>query len=134
MSLTNTPQAKLIFEKMRHTQARQETASDNMARSGVAGAKAKEVEKFSTAVRRGTKLSAIKRTNPAHMSGSIKQSSFQIKKSKVQGEPSLTENSISPEEQLLALNEASTDFYRLEQVKKNEKARIRMIATIGGGK
>ena len=113
MSLTSTPQAKLLFEKMRHTQARQEVASNNMARSGVAGAKSKDA---------------------AHMGGSSNQKEFKIKKSSSQGDPSISGNSISPEEQLIALNEATTDFYRLTEVNKSEKTRIRMISTIGGGK
>ena len=134
MALTNTPQAKMLFEKMRHTQARQETASDNMARSGVAGAKSKEVESFKKAFKGHSKAASIKTTNTGHMAGSIKQTAYKTSKGKDQGDPSITGNSISPEEQLLALNEASTDFYRLEQVNKNTKARIRMIAGIGSGK
>ncbi len=134
MSLTNTPQAKLLFEKMRHTQARQEVASDNIARSGVAGAKSKEIEKFEKAVKRNTNPSSVKTTHKGHMSGSTKQTGFQVKKSKSDGETTLSGNNISPEEQLLALNEASTDFYRLEQINKNEKARIRIIAGLGNGK
>ena len=133
MSLTNTPQAKLLFEKMRHTQARQETASDNMARSGVAGAKAKDVEDFKASVKRTTKPASIKTTNTGHMTGSLKQANFRVKTSKQQGEPSLTNNSISAEEQLLALNEASTDFYRLTKVNENVKSRIRTVASIGSG-
>ena len=89
MSLTNTPQAQLRFQKMRHTQARQETAANNMARAGVSGANAKEVAPFKKAVRQASSAS-IKTTNVNHMSGKSTQTGFQTKKSKSQGEASST--------------------------------------------
>ena len=134
MSLTNTPQSKLLFEKMQYAQSKQQTASDNMARAGVAGAKAKEIEPFEKSLKRGGGSSSVVTTNAKHMQGKPEGNGFKVKTAKNQGEPTLTGNSISPEEQLLQLNEASTEFYRLEQVHKNEKERIRMISTIGGPK
>lgn len=134
MALTNTPQAQLLFEKMRHTQARQENTSDNLARSSVAGEKTKEIEPFSKALKRNSKTAEIKTTDANHLSGSIKNVGFKIKKSKEQADASLTGNSISPAEQLLQLNEAATDFYRLQQVHKSENERIKTVLNIGGGK
>lgn len=134
MALTNTPQAQLLFEKMRHTQARQENTSDNLARSSVAGEKTKEIEPFSKALKRNSKTAEIKTTDANHLSGSIKNVGFKIKKSTEQADASLTGNSISPEEQLLQLNEAATDFYRLQQVHKSENERIKTVLNIGGGK
>ncbi|NCP62809.1 MAG: hypothetical protein GW748_05800 [Alphaproteobacteria bacterium] len=134
MALTSTPQAQLLFEKMRHTQARQENTSDNLARSGVAGEKTKEIEPFSQALKHNSATASIKTTNAHHLSGSVKDVGFKIKKSKEQAEPTLTGNSISPEEQLLQLNEAATDFYRLQQVHKSEIERIKTVLNMGGGK
>tara|TARA_R110002095_G_scaffold169351_2_gene147048 strand:+ start:5936 stop:6340 length:405 start_codon:yes stop_codon:yes gene_type:complete len=134
MALTNTPQAQLLFEKMRHTQARQETTSDNLARSGVAGEKTKEVESFSKSLNRNSKPASIKTTNANHLSGSLKNAGFKVKTSKEQADPSLTGNSISPEEQLLQLNEAGTDFYRLQQIHKSEEERMKTVLNMGNGK
>lgn len=131
MSLTSTPQAKLLFEKMRHTQARQEVASDNIARAGVAGARSKKIEDFKEAVK-----NTVMKTHAGHMTpGSVNNDTgFHIKKSKAKNETSISGNNINPEKQLLALNEAATDFFRLEQINKNEKSRIRLIAGLGNGK
>jgi len=134
MSLYSTPQIKLLFQKLEHIQARQETASDNMARSGVAGAKTKKVESFKKALKRNSPSKSIKTTSSGHMSGSIKQTKFKTSTAKQQGEPSITGNSISAEEQLLALNEAGTEFFRMRQVSKNIITRVRLIAGIGSGK
>ena len=135
MSFYATPQIKLLFQKMEHTQARLETTSDNVARSGVPGQREKTVEDFKSALRKGGKKSrSIKTTQSGHMTGSVKETKFSIKSSKKQGQPSLTGNSISQEEQLLKLNEATVDFHRLRQINQNSLARIRMIATLGTGK
>lgn len=134
MSLYATPQIKLLFQKLEHTQARQEAAANNMSRAGIAGAKTKEVEDFKKAVRRGKNPNPMHTTNPTHLVGSVKQTTFKVKTSKEQADPSISGNTISGEQQLLALNEAGTDYYRLRQVNNNTLTRIRMIAALGGGK
>ncbi len=134
MSLYSTPQIKLLFQKLEHLQARQETASDNMARSGVAGEKTKQVEDFKKSLRRNRPSKSIKTTNSRHLSGNIKETKFKTSIAKKQGEPSITGNSISAEEQLLALNETGTEFFRMRQVNKNIITRVRLIAGIGSGK
>lgn len=134
MSLTATPQSKLLLEKMRYAQGKQETAADNMARAGVAGEKTKEIEPFKKALMRTTQNASMHTTNSFHMAGSVKEASFKSKIAKEQGSPSLTGNSISPEEQLLKLNEASTEFFRLERLHQSEKNRIKAVLGIGSGK
>lgn len=134
MALTNTLQGQLLSEKMRYVQEKQRNTSDNLARSGVAGEKTKEIESFSKAIKRSANPASVKRTHSNHLTGSVKSVGFRVRQAKDQPESSLTGNSISAEEQLLALNEAATEFYRLQQIHNSEEKRIKDVLNMGGGK
>ena len=135
MSIHATSELKLLFKKMQHTQASQEVASDNMARSGIGGEKTKKIEKFEKALKRKEPTgNSIKATHNGHLLGSIKQTKFKISKEKTDSPESLSGNQVSHEEALLQLNEATVDFHRLRQLNQNAMSRARTIATIGSGK
>lgn len=134
MSFTSTPQQKLLFAKMRHTQVQQEVAGRNLANIGVAGAKEEVVGAFKAKVTKGGNAAAPAVTSAGHLSGSKGDHGFKISLSKKNGEPSLTGNSINSEAQLLKLNEVATDFYRISQVIGGENKRSHLIAKFGSGK
>lgn len=134
MSFYSTPQVKLLFQKMKHTQTRQEVAGDNLARYGIAGEKTKGVENFEKAVKRTRNPKAINSTDPNHQTGLARQTDFTIKTTRSQSAESLSGNSIGHEQQLLALNEATTEFHRHRQIHTNMISRVRVVYSIGSGK
>ncbi len=131
MSFYGSPQVKLLFQKMQHTQARQEVASDNISRMGIADEKTKDVESFEKAVKRGQQPKSIHTTNVNHMQGRGRQTGFDIKTTKASGPTSLSGNNIGHQQQLLNLDQATTDFYRFRQINSNMTSRAKAVYTLG---
>ena len=131
MSFYGSPQVNLLFKKMQHTQARQEVASDNMSRMGIAGEGTKDVESFEKAVKRNQQPKTIKTTNVNHMQGRGRPTHFDIKTTKPSGPKSLSGNDIGHQAQLLNLDQATTDFYRLRQVSANMTTRAKSVYSLG---
>ena len=134
MGLLNTFQSKLLFQKMLHTQTKQAVAADNMARSSVGGENEKKLESFKGLVNNHQNQGSPVRTNVNHMQSKSRADNFKIKSTKGGSEVQISGNNINPEEQLLQLNEAATEFYRLGKVFQGEKNRIKTILGFGIGR
>jgi hypothetical protein len=134
MSITKAAQLELMYKQMQWLQEKMETHTDNMSRSSIPAEKTHEIESFEKAVKRGANPAALAQTNASHMQGTVRKSGYSVRVAKEQPAADLTGNSISPEQQLMELNEASTRFYEIEHIHKNALERAAIAATFGGRK
>ena len=134
MSITKSSQLDLMYKQMQWLQEKMETHADNMSRSSIPAEKTRELESFEQAVKRDQNPAGMMQTNANHLQGTGRKSGYAVKVAKDQPATNLSGNSISPEQQLMGLNEASTRFYEMEHIHKNALERAAIAATFGGRK
>lgn len=104
---------KIIYNKLDYLADTSKVHADNLAKSSVPGAKAKDIEPFKVTVTKSA--STVDRTHEKHITpggGTHGHRVYTVKPDEV----SNSGNGISPESELMALNEATTQSLALQKV------------------
>lgn len=129
MPIMLSKQPSFQVKRMEYAQQKTASHSENMARSEIPGEETKEIESFSKATRAGEKrvrAPQVRLTNPKHLIANVPKTTYRTRKARHQPEVTLNGNSISPEQQLLGINEASTMHLDANESLRNMATRARL--------
>lgn len=119
-------QFQLIYDKLNYLGKKSEVHTDNLTRSELPNERAREIEPFKAKMAKSP--STLSNTNANHIQPGTSVGGVAYKISKVKpDELDIANNSISPEQQLMALNEANTQALALQRVHKADVSMIRHV-------
>ena len=123
---------RAVYDKLQWLFDKQKVHTDNLSRSNVPKEKTKEIDPFQFGALVKNTPSNLKKSHPKHLEGHATEPAYKVRKSRHQPEVSLSGNSISAEEQLMELNEATSQAYLMQQTHKNLVDRLKQIYALTG--
>lgn len=138
MALVKSNQYTLMMQRMGYAHQKLDVHTDNLARADMPGAQTMDIEDFNSVMTKGlspqdrTKGLAV--TNPGHIKPKTLKTNFAIQKSRTQPDKTLNGTSISSQEQLLGVNEASAINLDSAESVRNMVGRAHLVASLFGSK
>lgn len=119
-------QFQLLYDKLNYLGKKSEVHTDNLTRAPLPHERANEIEPFKAKMAKSP--STLSSTNIKHIQPGASAGGVSYKISKVKpDEMNLAGTSISPEQQLMELNEANTQALALQRVHKADVSMIRHV-------
>ena len=129
MTIGKTPALAALSARLHWEAENTKIATDNLSRANVPNAVEKTLQpfRFADTLNHGN---ALRMTQKNHMKGTAPPSTYKIKENKSEGEMDATSNNISPEQELMTLNESAIQTTVLTTMAKSLLSNYRMILTV----